>query len=75
MNDEEFYATTSDSQPEPGLRNPLEVSQLQTFLKQLCSVVYILDRLPAMRVSTGKIDWTQLNSRLKGSLVVLYCRE
>jgi len=79
MNDQEFYGTTSESQPESKLRNPLDSSQLQTFLRKLCTIVYDLDRVPAIGahapVARGKIDWTRLTARLKDSLVVLYCRE
>ncbi|KAF8868597.1 hypothetical protein CPB84DRAFT_1857385 [Gymnopilus junonius] len=75
MNDREFYGTTSESQPESKLRNPLDINQLQTFLKQLCTIIYDLDRVPEIGahapVTKGKIDWTRLTARLKGSLVVL----
>ena len=79
MNDEEFYMTTSEWQPESKPRNPLEAGQLQMFSKQLCTVVYILHWLPVaatnVTLAGWKIDWKCLTARLKDSLLTLYCRE
>ena len=78
MNDKEFY-TSSPSDLESDLHNPLGVDQFRGFLKHLCSIVYFLDRLPAVGnhapVARGRIDWKGLTARLNGSLLTLYCRE
>ncbi|KAF8884224.1 hypothetical protein CPB84DRAFT_174092 [Gymnopilus junonius] len=48
INDEEFYRTISIPERESSPWIPLEVDEFRSFLKQLCSVVYVLDRLPAL---------------------------